>query len=73
MGCLRTFSGEPADSVPAGRLLILRAVLRYCSVKKQNGLEVVDLAKDPNAGGPLARSTTPNLKLDKSLSAGLLL
>ena len=20
MGCLRTFSGEPADSVPAGRL-----------------------------------------------------
>jgi hypothetical protein len=27
----------------------------------------VDLAKDPNTGGPLARSTTPKLKLDKAL------
>jgi hypothetical protein len=30
-------------------------------------VEVVDLAKDPNTGGPLARSTTPKLKLDKAL------
>jgi hypothetical protein len=27
----------------------------------------VDLAKDPNTGGPLARSTTPKLKLAKAL------
>ena len=27
----------------------------------------MDLAEDPNTGGPLARSTTPKLKLDKAL------
>ncbi len=34
---------------------------------KEFGLEVVDLAKDPLAAGPLARSTTRNLILDKAL------
>ena len=28
----------------------------------------MDLAKDPNTGGPLARSTTSKLKLDKALA-----
>ena len=31
------------------------------------GLVVVDLAKDPLAAGPLARSTPRNLNLDKAL------
>ena len=31
----------------------------------------MDLAKDPNKGGPLARSTTRNLILDKALAAGV--
>ena len=34
---------------------------------KEFGLEVVDLAKDPLAAGPLARSTTRNSILDKAL------
>ena len=34
---------------------------------KEFGLEVVDLAKDPFSAGPLARSTTRNLILDKAL------
>ncbi len=34
---------------------------------KEFGLEVVDLAKDPLAAGPLARSTTRNSKPDKAL------
>jgi hypothetical protein len=34
---------------------------------KEFGLEVVDLAKDPLPAGPLARSTTRNLNLDKAL------
>ncbi len=34
---------------------------------KAFGLEVVDLAKDPLAAGPLARSTTRNSKLDEAL------
>ncbi len=34
---------------------------------KEFGLEVVDLAKDPLAAGPLARSTTRNSKLDKAV------
>ena len=36
---------------------------------KKRGVEVVDLAKDPNTGGSLARSTTPELKLDKALDS----
>jgi hypothetical protein len=36
------------------------------SIKIKDEVEVVDLAKDPNTG-PLARSTTPNLKRDKAL------
>ncbi len=36
---------------------------------KAFGLEVVDLAKDPLAAGPLARSTTRNSKLTKQSSA----
>ena len=32
----------------------------------KRGVEVVDLAKDPNPGGPLARSTTPKLKRDEA-------
>jgi hypothetical protein len=35
---------------------------------KEFGLEVVDLAEDPLAAGPLARSTTRNLILDKALA-----
>jgi hypothetical protein len=31
------------------------------------GLEVVDLAKDPNAAGTLARSTTQVFNLEKAL------
>ncbi len=34
---------------------------------KEFGLDVVDLAKDPLAAGPLARSTTRNLNLDEAL------
>jgi hypothetical protein len=34
---------------------------------KKDGLDVVDLAKDPFTAGPLARSTTPESKLDKAL------
>jgi hypothetical protein len=34
---------------------------------KELGLLVVDLAKDPLAAGPLARSTTRNSNLDKAL------
>ncbi len=34
---------------------------------KEFGLNVVDLAKDPIATGPLARSTTRNSKLDRAL------
>jgi len=33
----------------------------------------VDLAKDPNSGGPLARFTNPKLKLDKALVSGMVL
>ena len=32
------------------------------------GVEVVDLAKDPVAAGPLARSTPPKSKRDKALA-----
>ena len=32
---------------------------------------VVDLAKDPLAAGPLARSSTRNPNLDKALAAGV--
>jgi hypothetical protein len=35
---------------------------------KEFGLVVVDLAKDPLAAGPLARSTTRNSNLDKALA-----
>jgi|688.fasta_scaffold808981_2 hypothetical protein len=31
-------------------------------------MEVVDLAKDLNTAGPLARSNTPKLKFDKVLA-----
>ena len=34
---------------------------------KKDGLDVVDLAKDPNAAGPLARSTTQESNLDEEL------
>ena len=39
-------------------------VLRH---EKEFGVKVVDLAKDPFAAGPLARSTTRNSSLDKAL------
>ncbi len=45
-----------------------RLVLRQ---DKEFGLNVVDLAKDPIATGPLARSTTRNSKLDRALGVGL--
>ena len=35
---------------------------------KEFGVEVVDLAKDPLDAGPLARSTTRNLNLEKALA-----
>jgi hypothetical protein len=35
---------------------------------KEFGLVVVDLAKDPLAAGPLARSTTRNSNPDKALA-----
>jgi hypothetical protein len=34
---------------------------------KKDGLDVVDLAKDPFTAGPLARSTTPESNLDKAV------
>ncbi len=37
---------------------------------KEFGLDVVDLAKDPVAAGPSARSTTRNAKLDKAFVVG---
>jgi hypothetical protein len=48
---------------PAG---VNRLLLRQ---DKEFGLDVVDLAKDPLAAGPLARSTTRNLNLDEALEA----
>jgi hypothetical protein len=39
---------------------------------KEFALEVVDLAKDPLAAGPLARSTTRNLIFDKALVAAFM-
>jgi hypothetical protein len=35
---------------------------------KEFELEVVDLAKDPLAAGPLARSTARNLNLEKAVA-----
>jgi hypothetical protein len=43
------------------RRLVLRQDMEF-------GLVVVDLAKDPLVAGPLARSTTRNLNLDKALA-----
>ena len=42
------------------------------SQDKEFGLEVVDLAKDPFDAGPLARSTTRSLILDKALVAAFM-
>jgi hypothetical protein len=55
-----------ANSSPSTPKLKLDAplVLRQ---DQEFGLEVVDLAKDPLAAGPLARSTTRNSNLDKAL------
>jgi hypothetical protein len=39
---------------------------------KEFGLVVVDLAKDPLAAGPLARSTTRNSNLDQALASCLM-
>jgi hypothetical protein len=43
---------------------------RWLALRQDNEyrVEVVDLAKDPLAAGPLARSTTRNSNLDKALA-----
>jgi hypothetical protein len=62
-GCFDN-GGQPRQNNPiSGKALVLRE-------DKEFGLEVVDLAKDPLAAGPLARSTTRNLNLDKALATG---
>ena len=45
--------------------------MRHLPLRHDKGFElvVVDLAKDPLAAGPLARSTTRNSNLDKALVA----
>ncbi len=60
-----TRASHPAESFFDSRTAL---VLRQ---DKEFGLEVVDLAKDPLAAGPLARSTTRNSNLDKALASGV--
>jgi hypothetical protein len=70
MTVTQTFDGRSVDSAGT-RSQRIDLVLRQ---DKDLGLEVVDLAKDPIAAGPLARPTTRNSNPDKALvsSFGLL-
>ena len=63
------------DSGPEGRQILCRgrqapepnhSAARGPEGRHINPKQFVDLAKDPNPGGPLARSTTPELRADKA-------
>ena len=71
--CHCLLASSAADTV-CKRHLDLNSTTRKLVVRQAQGLglEVVDLVKDPNAAGPLTRSTTLKSNLDKALVALIL-